>query len=447
MNFYLSYSTAFANSVNTFNWNKTKKNEVYDLTKLCLHYLTKNYKNVYLITDKKGEEFFGDLNWSNIYTDLEGVISPKYKEVWSLGKLYAINLIANKNEPFFHIDYDFFILDRLPKNILNAQIVVQSREFACDIQYEIKWYERGCKNKYLKKYKRNTITYNCGIIGGNDYKFFQKYSENAIKAVEDPKNKKFWNRKYLFPAFVKACVAEQYYLCCFLKDNNRKPTLLFDNKPVDKEVVGPNDNYCPLNKKYFRDKKIIHLFGDHKMFFYKIYKNSNKEYLSMNLSIIDKIIKMFQEKYKKEARRNFRNLTTKESKDFKRIIKEIKKYKNAATEISFADPIPQEYRDKLIKNLAEETGKQAINKNAQFNPHIISQDHIEKGILPNTNIVQEVKWQKIAAQPLNKKDAIKIIGGPRSQPNPNFPIKRINKKNIKKYLKKLKINLDKKDKI
>jgi len=183
------------------------------------------------------------------------------------------------------------------------------------------------------------------------------------------------------------------------------------------------------------------------LFFYKIYKNSNKEYLSMNLSIIDKIIKMFQEKYKKEARRNFRNLTTKESKDFKRIIKEIKKYKNAATEISFADPIPQEYRDKLIKNLAEETGKQAINKNAQFNPHIISQDHIEKGILPNTNIVQEVKWQKIAAQPLNKKDAIKIIGGPRSQPNPNFPIKRINKKNIKKYLKKLKINLDKKDKI
>ena len=394
MNFYLSYSTVFSNSVNTFNWNKTKRNEIYDLTKLCLHYLTKNYKNVYLITDKMGEEFFGDLNWSNIYTDLEGIINPKFKEVWSLGKLYAINIIANKNEPFLHIDYDFFILKKLPRSILNAPIIVQSREFACDIQYEIKWYEKHCKNKYLKKYKRNTITYNCGIIGGTDYKFFQKYSENAIKAVEDPKNKKFWNRKYLFPAFVKACVAEQYYLCCFLKDNKRKPMLLFDNKPADKKVVSPNDNYCPLNKKYFRQRKIIHFFGDHKMFLYKIYKNHNKEYLKINLTIINRIIKMFQEKYKKEARKNFKNLTAQDNKHFKRMIKELKKQKNSMTQIEFNDSIPQEYRDKLIKKIAHETNKQIIDKNIKYNPHIITAVDIEKEILPNTNIIQEIKLNK-----------------------------------------------------
>lgn len=394
MNFYLSYSTVFSNSVNTFNWNKTKRNEIYDLTKLCLHYLTKNYKNVYLITDKMGEEFFGDLNWSNIYTDLEGIINPKFKEVWSLGKLYAINIIANKNEPFLHIDYDFFILKKLPRSILNAPIIVQSREFACDIQYEIKWYEKHCKNKYLKKYKRNTTTYNCGIIGGTDYKFFQKYSENAIKAVEDPKNKKFWNRKYLFPAFVKACVAEQYYLCCFLKDNKRKPMLLFDNKPANKEKIGPNDNYCPLNKKYFRQRKIIHFFGDHKMFLYKIYKNHNKEYLKINLTIINRIIKMFQEKYKKEARKNFKNLTAQDNKHFKRMIKELKKQKNSMTQIEFNDSIPQEYRDKLIKKIAHETNKRIIDKNIKYNPHIITAVDIEKEILPNTNIIQEIKLNK-----------------------------------------------------
>lgn len=402
MDFYLSYSTVFANSINTFNWNKTKKNEVYDLTKLCLYYLTKNYKNVYLITDNNGKDFFGDLNWSNVYTDLEGVISPKYKEVWSLGKLYAINVAANKNKPFFHIDYDFFILDKLPQNILNAQIVVQSREFACDVQYEIKWYERGCKNKYLKKYERNTITYNCGIIGGNDYKFFQKYSENAIKAVEDPKNKKFWSRKYLFPAFVKACVAEQYYLCCFLKDNNRKPTLLFDNKPANKEVVGPNDNYCPLNKKYFKEKQIVHFFGDHKMFFYKIYKNSNKEYLKINLSIIDKIIKMFQEKYKKEAKKYTRGI---EDEGFKKMIKIMKKYKNSFTQIEFNEATPQEYKDAMIKKIAKKVGKKII-KDVNFNPHILNGTDIEKGITHNT--IQEIKGTKVHAPILNKKQIKKM---------------------------------------
>jgi len=442
MNFYLSYSTVFANSNNTFGWNKSKKNEVYDLTKLCLRYLRKNYKNVYLITDKKGEEIFADLDWSNITTELEGVISPKYKEVWSLGKLYAINTIANKNEPFLHIDYDFFILEKLPQDLLKAQILIQSREFGCDSHYEIWFYEKFCKNKYLKKYKRQTITYNCGILGGTDYKFFQKYSENAIKLVEDPKNEKFWKKKFLFPAFVKACIAEQYYLCCFLKEEKRRPTLLFNNKPANKFKMGLSDNYSPLDKKYFEQKKVIHLYGDNKIYFYKIYKDSKKEHININLSLIDKLIKKFQEKCLKESRSNFKRTSKQVEASLDKTLKIIKKFKNSLIQVEFADEIPKEYRKKFIKKISNETNKNIIstkenpfllkdfnkNNSHEIIPTVFPANFIQE-VTDNTPLIPEIKLNR-KSKKISKKVLEKLIKNKKLEKS--LIEKQIQKINLKK---------------
>lgn len=143
-------------------------------------------------------------------------------------------------------------------------------------------------------------------------------------------NKKFWEKKFLFPAFVKACTAEQYYLGCFLTDNNRKPTLVFNNKPKNIKTANPNDNYCPLNVDYFNKRKIIHLFGDNKILFYKLYKKSKNKNLNINSKIVKTLLKMFQEKLNNQAKRNFKNIGNQLDKEFQQTLKILKNLKMLA---------------------------------------------------------------------------------------------------------------------
>lgn len=268
MNFYLSYSTFFqSNSWEKNGFVKQRKNnkqkQTLDITKYCVDQLRKNYKNVFLITDKHGELLFKDLPWTNIYTDLES-IPKKYREVWSLGKLYAINFISKKEKPFLHIDYDFFITKKLSNKILNSEILLQSREYECGggpSEYKLNIYEKYCKNKFIKNYQRMNYVYNCGIMGGTNYKFWQEYSEKAIKVVEDKQNEKYWLKDFKFQYFVKACVAEQYFLACLLHEKKIRANLLFDNS--NKIKIGIN-NYDPFDITYFKKTGAIHALGSNK---------------------------------------------------------------------------------------------------------------------------------------------------------------------------------------
>jgi hypothetical protein len=252
MNIYFSYSTKVHHT--SENVNLTKK-----LAKISVENFKKFYKNVYLITDTKGLDVFKDISFTETYCILD-VVPEEYKDVWSIGKLYAIRYIAEKGEQFCHSDFDFIITKELPDKILNANVFTQSIEYDLKtLGYNLNVYEKLCKNKYLAEDLTLKRAFNCGIIGGKDYSFFYEYSNTAIQMVEDIENKDLWLKNHpKFQSWTKAILAEQYYLACALKKCNINPTLIFDNS---------TQNYIPFSdnsKIFYKETGAIHLLGDSK---------------------------------------------------------------------------------------------------------------------------------------------------------------------------------------
>lgn len=253
MNIYFSYSTKVA-----------RKGEDIDLALKLAEISVKSFKefyeNVYFITDLHGSKVFKSINFTEVYPILENAVKKQYKDVWSLGKLYAIKYIAQKKEQFCHADFDFIITRPLPNDLLDAEVFAQSTEYNLNmLGYNVSYYNLLCKNKYLAKDIYLDRAFNCGVLGGKDCSFFYEYADTAIQMVEDIENKELWSRSYPeFGTWTKAILAEQYYLACALKKYNIKPKLIFDH---------PVKNYEPLShiaKNFYKETGAIHFLGKSK---------------------------------------------------------------------------------------------------------------------------------------------------------------------------------------
>lgn len=106
---------------------KNLDSNLYAMHKLSVLTALKNYGNITLITTPKGKEFLKDIPYTNIEL-FEEEIPSNFSRVWTMSKLFAFKQIANKNEPFLHIDYDVFLFKKLPEYFINGQIVCQNIE-------------------------------------------------------------------------------------------------------------------------------------------------------------------------------------------------------------------------------------------------------------------------------------------------------------------------------
>ena len=214
-------------------------------------------KQVNLITDYKGEELFKHLGWGSIDCSLED-IPVNYFQVWCLGKLKAYNIIANHGDHFLHIDYDFFVFEDLLEKIKDFDVFFQSKENTTGFSYNVNYFKEKCKNKYiLNNNKYIQEAYNCGIIGGKNLEYFSEYSTRAIKMIYDKENVDFWLKDWKhhnrFSYFTKAILAEQYYAQLIAEELNIKPSFLWNTY-----------DYDPLNSKFVKEHKCIHLYGNYK---------------------------------------------------------------------------------------------------------------------------------------------------------------------------------------
>ncbi len=239
-----------------------KAEEIKGMADLCFLLAKRQYESVNLIGDKKGVDLLKHLDWSSISEELED-LPEGYKEVWSLSKLKAYNIIAQKGEPFFHIDFDFFLLKKLPDNIETAQVVFQNKETRIDkdLNYNTIAFHKEVKYKPLDHAKTcanspKSIAYNCGIVGGRDVEFIKLYSDLAIECVLSEENKSFWQRDYhdlkkqyeSFESYSKAVLAEQYYAAI----------VATRNKPIDYiKFIAPANYYPSISLS----SDFIHLLG------------------------------------------------------------------------------------------------------------------------------------------------------------------------------------------
>lgn len=271
MEIYLSFSTKLYKRES-----ETHKEDTINLFNLCVFLLNNLNYNVNIITDSEGYDWLKHLKVNSLTKELDSINFP-YKDVWSASKLHVFNMLSKRKKPFIHIDHDFLIFKEFDQDILNADIVVQSIEFNLSPTYQISTFNNMCANKYHAENFNINFSYNCGIIGGNNYEFIEEYSESAIKMINDPVNSNFWagDRERLRLGIAsKAALAEQYYLACCLEKFNIKPTLFFDNSKLKVD-------YSPKQTFHFDNRKAIHLFG-HIKEAKNVKESLNKVYLDID---------------------------------------------------------------------------------------------------------------------------------------------------------------------
>lgn len=189
------------------------------------------YDRMELVTDKEGQNLLIDklgLPYTNVQVALNELDHyPSY--LWALGKLYAYGI---QEEPFIHVDGDFYIWQRFPTEIEEAPLVAFHKEdgFVYDrIYYEDVSTTLNYIPDEIIKFRQDipdVIEANAGIIGGNDYMFFKEYVRKAFDFV----NK---NRQHLDTLKYKDkfnSIFEQYLFYCLAWRRRKSIRFLIEGK-------------------------------------------------------------------------------------------------------------------------------------------------------------------------------------------------------------------------
>jgi len=284
-----------------------------EMVKKSVELLNKAYGEVHFITDNEGAKKFSSIEWASVDTSLND-LPKEYYHTWSLGKIKAYNIIAQKGEPFLHFDGDFFINQRLPKDIEEKPIIFQNTEAAHFndnyVLYTFRWFcpfkhlastnnyftlnsQENCSKEYNGLLPSNA--FNCGIVGGSDLDYFFNYSESSLRTVFDPFNKPFWTKNFRelkryhegMRSWTLAILAEQYYASLVADQMGKSPYFLsYPNTAdplIEKRIIdwlGSDQLEFEFNEEETNKFKWIHLYGHFKLhyeqiFHKKIYKRDD----------------------------------------------------------------------------------------------------------------------------------------------------------------------------
>lgn len=169
------------------------KENIYSSMNLC-----KNYGKVFLYTTnyfyKKIKKYIpNDIKIEILELDIN-------KTVWSQTKFFSIlENIKKYNQPFFHLDFDFFLLENLFYNM--PEIVVTGQEYYEKNNYEYfnGYFGYGTHySDFFKFFENENIVdlkelncgyaYNCSIVGGKNLNLFIKWCEKSIDLSKKYKN-------------------------------------------------------------------------------------------------------------------------------------------------------------------------------------------------------------------------------------------------------------------
>ena len=171
--------------------------------------------------------FFGDETSLSLYKNIEydnfklipeSFIKSNTKYFWSIGKLYAIR---QTNNPFLHIDSDLFLTKPLPENYLKQDTVCFHNEKFVQNHIDILQYLFKIKPKESEN--KSNVSYNCGIMGGQDYQSWHKAIDILISFVDQNRetidfiSKKYTNDPKYAHLFYPPVLFEQIWLFQILK--------------------------------------------------------------------------------------------------------------------------------------------------------------------------------------------------------------------------------------
>lgn len=120
-------------------------------------------------------------------------IPEKYDYFFSFVKFYAYRL---QKEPFFHLDFDLYLFDKLSEQQLNVPLLVDFKETYQFYKEAIFNYVTQIPSPdlrikaFMEAGCRNTIAYCTGIFGGNNMNLIKEYVDLVFKMTEQSESDK-----------------------------------------------------------------------------------------------------------------------------------------------------------------------------------------------------------------------------------------------------------------
>ena len=158
------------------------------------------------------------LAFDEVHTTLDRIANadPNW---WALGKLHAYRA---QSDPFVHIDSDVYLFKPLPQRLESAPVFAQNAEPFVPGQsfYQPEAVERALSGgtegwlppewQWYRQNGADTRGECCGVLGGTRVDFIRHYASQAIRIIEDPRNRDALAS--LPDKLVHTCLLEQYLL-------------------------------------------------------------------------------------------------------------------------------------------------------------------------------------------------------------------------------------------
>jgi hypothetical protein len=205
---------------------------------LSVNTARRHFRDLVLYTDDDGARLLADrlqLPFTHVSTALN-CLHNQDPDWWMLGKLYAYGV---QPEPFVHMDSDVYLWKPLPLRVASAPVFAQSPE---DAGNGMPWYDAATCEAAIRSHGEGSVPPEwiwyrtsgcpqeaacCGILGGNNVEFFQRYAATVIALLENPRNRaafaELGDKKLYNPLF------EQYLLCACARYHGVRIEYLFES--------------------------------------------------------------------------------------------------------------------------------------------------------------------------------------------------------------------------
>jgi hypothetical protein len=244
----------------------------FSMANVSLQLVKKHGYKTDLYVDKANYHKFDRLNFDEKILLDQSILDQFPKNVWSLGKLLSFTQV---NEPFFHIDFDLFIIEDQLKHFLNKKFVAYHEEGWMNEMLQspdpdLNLFQEDIKNAYKDfNYSdvsyENIKSYNCAIIGGTAIDEIKKSANIVLNYAKKEKNY-FLNRdSHYKDTFRTSVLFEQILFMNICKDSLNEISIILDEKTSEEKQMLLNlSDWAGLDFIYEEmvRKKVIHLWAN-----------------------------------------------------------------------------------------------------------------------------------------------------------------------------------------
>lgn len=215
--------------------------------------------------DKNSLEIFNHIPFNERYELTDPRILKMPKELWSICKFFAI---IERNAPFLHIDHDMLLFKNIDEKFLKKNILYFHKEPFLDEKTHN--YQKAFKLQLEKGARYKNKSYNCAILGGQNYKILKQICNEIIDYIIENLekiNSTIHSKKISkFENFMAPVLVEQVWIFKLLQHYKQKFTPLLKGDTLQViDHIGFENNICHLQsgKKSLVIKETINKMNKH----------------------------------------------------------------------------------------------------------------------------------------------------------------------------------------